>query len=78
MIAGGGARTTTIEQNPPTGSPTARVLDIQKNGFTPTVTISGLEMSLGKADPTSTIGNFGGNILNEGTLTSARTSSTSA
>jgi hypothetical protein len=68
-IAGAGARTTTVEQNPPMGSPTARVFDIHPNGFTPMVTISGLDILFGKADSTSVNANAGGNVLNEGTLT---------
>jgi hypothetical protein len=68
-IAGAGARTTMIEQNPPVGTPVARVFDVQPNGFTPAVTISGLEMFFGKATSGSPNGNEGGNILNEGTLT---------
>ena len=70
-IAGDGARTTTVEQNPPAGTPTARVFDVQRdaNGAVPTVTISGLEILFGKTTSTSPNANAGGNILNEGTLT---------
>ena len=72
VIAGAGARTTMVEQNPPISSPTARVFDIQRDpasGIAPTVTISGLDIFFGKADSTTINGNAGGNILNEGTLT---------
>ena len=65
QIAGAGARTTVIEQS----TAGSRVFDIHPNGFTPTVTISGLEMFLGSTTSTSTNGNAGGNVLNEGTLT---------
>ena len=71
-ITGAGARTTTVEQNPPAGTPTARVFDIQKDptsGAAPTVTISGLEILFGKTTSASPNANAGGNILNEGTLT---------
>ena len=71
-INGDGARTTTVEQNPPAGTPTARVFDIQRDpasGVAPTVSISGLEILFGKASPASPNANAGGNILNEGTLT---------
>ena len=69
-IAGAGARTTSIAQQ--TTTPTSRVFAILGNpnsGFTPTVTISRLDMYFGKADSTSTPQYFGGNIVNEGTLT---------
>ena len=72
VIAGAGARTTMVEQNPPISSPTARVFDIQRDpasGIAPTVTISGLDIFFGKADSTTINGDAGGNILNEGTLT---------
>ncbi len=71
-ITGAGARTTTVEQNPPAGTPVARVFDIQPDpasGVAPTVTISGLEILFGKTTSGSTNGNIGGNVLNEGTLT---------
>ena len=63
-IAGGGARTTEIEQQ--TSSPTSRVFDIQPGA---TATISGLSIVFGKADSTSTFGAVGGDVLNRGTLT---------
>jgi hypothetical protein len=69
-IAGAGARTTSIAQQ--TTTPTSRVFAILGNpnsGFTPTVTISGLDMYFDKADSTSTPQYFGGNIVKEGTLT---------
>lgn len=69
-VSGARPRTTTIEQNPPAGSPTARVFEIRPDPTTttkPTVTISGLTMEFGKAD--STNGLAGGNVLNQGTLT---------
>ena len=66
IITGAGARTTTIEQQSGSGT---RVFDIHPNGFTPTVTISGLEMLFGGTTSSSTNGNVGGNVLNEGTLT---------
>ncbi|MGN6867322.1 MAG: choice-of-anchor Q domain-containing protein, partial [Solirubrobacteraceae bacterium] len=68
-IAGDGARTTTVEQNPPAGTPVARVFDIEPNPapFNPTVTISGLFIEFGK---TPSGGGSGGDILNnKGTLT---------
>jgi hypothetical protein len=68
-IVGAGARTTTIEQNPPVGTPVARIFDIHPNGFTPTVNISALETLFGKAVLGSPNGAVGGNVLNEGTLT---------
>lgn len=69
-IAGAGANITSIYQE--TQSPTSRVFAILGNptsGFTPTVTISGLGMFFGKADSTSTPAFFGGDIINQGTLT---------
>lgn len=69
-IAGAGARVTSIAQQ--TMTPTSRVFAILGNpntDFTPTVTISGLDMFFGKADSTSTPQFFGGNVVNEGTLT---------
>src|SRR6201995_2578074 len=71
-ITGDGARTTTVEQNPPPGSPVARVLNIQPDpasGVAPTVAISGLEILFGKTTSSSTNGNIGGNVLKAGTLT---------
>jgi hypothetical protein len=69
-IAGTGARITSIIQK--TTTSTSRVFAILGNpnsGFTPTVTISGLAISSGEADSTSTPAFFGGNVVNEGTLT---------
>ncbi len=69
-IAGAGARTTSIGQQ--TTTSTSRVFAILANpnsGLTPTVTLSGLDIYFGKADSTSTPQYFGGNIVNEGTLT---------
>ncbi len=67
-IAGAGARTTSIAQE----SESSRVFAIlgdSETGFTPTVTISGLDMLFGTADSASTPAYFGGNVVNEGTLT---------
>jgi hypothetical protein len=67
-IAGAGARSTSVTQQ--TTSPTSRVFAVQasaSSGIEPTVTISGLAISGGRAD--STNGFFGGNVLNTGTLT---------
>ena len=63
-ITGAGARTTEIDQQ--TAAANARVFDVQPGA---TATISGLDMVFGKATSTSTNGNFGGNVLNRGTLT---------
>ena len=67
-ITGAGARSTSVAQQ--TTSPTSRVFAVQaspSSGIEPTVTISGLAISGGTAD--STNGFFGGNVLNQGTLT---------
>jgi hypothetical protein len=69
-LTGDGARTTTITQA--TTSSTSRVFAILGNpnsGLTPTVTISGVTMSSGRADRTSTPQFDGGDLVNEGTLT---------
>jgi hypothetical protein len=63
-IAGAGARVTEVEQQ--TSAANARIFDVQPGV---TATISGLEMIFGKATSTSAVGNFGGNVLNRGTLT---------
>ena len=47
----------------------ARVFDIHPNGFTPTVTISGLDDVVREGDLNFDQREFGGNIRNEGTLT---------
>jgi hypothetical protein len=62
-IVGAGVRTTRIDQQ--TAAANARVFDVQPGV---TATISGLSMSFGKADSTSTGGAVGGDILNQGTL----------
>ena len=66
-IAGAGASDDNVEQNPPAGTPTRRVFDIQPDpasGIAPTVTISGLDISLRedqcRASPN---GMNGGNVL---------------
>ena len=68
-IAGAGARTTSVTQQ--TTSATSRVFAIQAapaSGLEPTaVTISGLTISGGMADSSNNF--FGGNVLNQGTLT---------
>ena len=61
-IAGAGARTTVIDQT----TANARAFDIQPGV---TAMISGLEAEFGKTTANSTNGNFGGNVLNRGTLT---------
>ena len=63
-IQGAGARTTEIDQQ--TSAANARIFDVQPGV---TATISGLDTIFGKTTSTSTNGNFGGNILNRGTLT---------
>ena len=67
-ISGAGAQTTDIYQE--TTTATSRVLAILPNAKVnpkPTVVLSGLGMFFGQAD--STNGYFGGDVLNEGTLT---------
>src|SRR5262249_7517289 len=68
-IAGAGARNTSVTQQ--TTSPTSRVFAVQASPSSgppiePTVTISGLAISGGHADPSNN--SFGGNTLNQGTL----------
>ena len=67
-ITGAGARSTSVTQQ--TTSPTSRVFAVKPSpasGIEPTVTISGLAISGGRADSTNAF--FGGNVLNQGTLT---------
>jgi hypothetical protein len=69
-IAGAGARSTSVTQQ--TTSATSRVFAVQAGPSSgppiePTVTISGLAISGGHADSSNNF--FGGNVLNQGTLT---------
>ena len=61
-ITGAGARTTEISQQ----TANARVFDVQPGVG---ATISGLQIAFGSATSSSPVGNFGGNVLNQGTLT---------
>ena len=67
-IVGAGARTTNVDQ-PENSFPEERVFQVQvpKSGSVPSVAISGVEISGGIA--TKANGFFGGNVLNEGSLT---------
>ena len=69
-IAGAGARSTVVAAPVPADRSSGgdRVFDIQVGGgVTPTVSISGLEVTGGTANPTN--GSFGGDIRNAATLT---------
>ena len=71
-ITGAGARTTTVEQNPPAGTPTARVFDIQKDptsGARRRSRSRGSRFSSARPRRHRRTRNAGGNVLNEGTLT---------
>jgi hypothetical protein len=70
-ISGGGARSTVVAEPVPANRAVSgdRVFDIQvpSGGSSPTVSISGLEVTGGTATPSN--GYFGGDIRNAGTLT---------
>jgi Fibronectin type III domain len=66
-IAGAGARVVDIDQFSATANRVFLVEPNPRNKVVPTVTISGLSMAFGHANANN--GYFGGDILNEGTLT---------
>jgi hypothetical protein len=74
-IVGGGASSTEVEQDSSTPD---RVFDVlvptnptndAQDGPPPTVTISGLSIEFGTANSSTSPGYFGGDVVNEGTLT---------
>ncbi len=67
VIVGAGARTTTVDVSP--NAAPQRVFDIQAPvSREPTVGIAGLEIAEGTADADESYGEFGGDVLNTGSL----------